>query len=103
MDSRYSMQALLTVSLNALLSKGLDLLFLLPLLFVVVKYMVAGVFGACGVPARISLLTSDVVMFFLLSLLVFSALNGHLGLPDLSSVAAPFRELTEAIRCAGLY
>lgn len=66
------------------------------------RFFVAGIFGACGVPPRVSWMTSDMVLFFLVSIVLFGALNGHAFLPDLGSIINPFRDLALAIQYAGL-
>lgn len=102
MSGRFSLQAITVVLYEFLASKGIYLIFTLPFLLAGARYFVAGVFGACGVPPRVSWMTSDVVLFFLASIVLFGILNGHSFLPDLGSILNPFRELAMAIQCAGL-
>lgn len=102
MNGRFSLQAITIVLYDFLASRGMYLLFALPFLLAGVRFFVAGIFGACGVPPKISWMTSDMVLFFLVSLILFGALNGYAFLPDLGSIINPFRELALAIQYAGL-
>lgn len=73
-----------------------------PFLLAGTRFLTASVFEACGFPPRVSLLTTDLVIFFLASLLLSSFLEGHSLFPDLAEIATPFRTLAEALQTAGL-
>lgn len=102
MNGRFSLQAISIVLYDFLAGRGMYLLFALPFLLAGVRFFVAGVFGACGVPPRVSWMTSDMVLFFLVSIVLFGALNGHAFLPDFGNILNSFRELALAIQYAGL-
>lgn len=103
MDERFSLQAISIVLSDFLASRKIGVLLALPLMLAGSRVFVTGIFGACGIPPRISWITSDMVLFFLVSILLFGAMNGHTALPDLGSLLNPFKELASAIQYAGLY
>lgn len=102
MNGRYSLRALTFALAELLAGRELFLVFVFPFLVLGARWFVAGVFGACGVPAKITWLTSDLVLFFLGAVVIFGLLNGHAVIPGFGSVLAPFRDLALAIQCAGL-
>ncbi|MDH7578177.1 MAG: hypothetical protein QHH75_10255 [Bacillota bacterium] len=104
---RLNFRTLTDFLLSFLAGRGFCFFFVLivgaPFLLAGVCLLAAGVFEACGFPPRVSLLTTDLVVFFLASLLLFSFLNGRCVLPDFASIATPFETLAEALRTAGLH
>jgi hypothetical protein len=104
---RLNFRTLSDFLLSFLAGRGFYVFFVLivggPFLLAGARLLAAGVFEACGFPPRVSLLTTDLVVFFLASLLLFSCLNGRCVLPDFASITTPFETLAEALRTAGLH
>lgn len=80
------------------------IILLAPFVLAGTRFMVAGVFSACGMPGRVSCMTTDMVIFFLAALLFFSMLDKQgMYLPGFSAIIAPLEMLANAIQNAGLY
>jgi hypothetical protein len=75
---------------------------MIPVLLVGARVLVFNLFGVCGVPLKASFTMSDMVLFFIVTLIIFSLIDGCVPLPDFMA-PKNFNGFVETVRCSGLY
>jgi len=97
-----SIRPLVNYIINSISNKVLYFILMVPVLIVGMRIFVFDVLGVCGVPIKASFAVSDMVLFFIVTLIIFSLIDGCVPMPDFLS-NPNFDGLIEKVHCSGLY
>jgi hypothetical protein len=98
-----SIRSFVNYLINCLSSKVLYFIILIPVLLAGMRIFVFNFLDVCGVPIKASFAVSDMVLFFIVALIVFTLIDGCVPVPDFMSSSDAFAEFIEKVRCTGLY
>lgn len=97
-----SIRPLINYLINGLSGKALYLFLMVPVLLMGMRILIFDALGVCGLPVKASSAVSDMVLFFVVTLITFSLIDGRLPIPGFLS-SANFDELVQKVYCSGLY
>jgi hypothetical protein len=98
-----SIRSFVNYLINCLSSKVLYFIILIPVLLAGMRIFVFNFLDVCGVPIKASFAVSDMVLFFIVALIVFTLIDGCVPVLDFMSSSDAFAEFIEKVRCTGLY
>jgi hypothetical protein len=97
-----SIRPLVNYLANSLPSKALIPIVIVPVCLAGMRLFVFNLLGVCGLPIKASFTVSDLVLFFVAALIVFSLIDGCISVPELVGDNA-LDGFIETVRCTGLY
>ncbi|MFY9273582.1 MAG: hypothetical protein WAO37_11355 [Thermacetogeniaceae bacterium] len=89
--------------INCLSSKVLYFIILTPVLLAGMRMFVFNLLDVCGVPLKASFAVSDMVLFFIVALIIFTLIDGCVPMPEILRDPNAFDVMVQKVRCAGLY
>lgn len=89
--------------INCLSSKVLYFIILIPVLLAGMRIFVFNLLDACGVPLKASFAVSDMVLFFIVALIIFTLIDGCVPMPEILRDPNAFDVMVQKVRCTGLY
>jgi hypothetical protein len=98
-----SLRPLVNYLIGCFSSKILYLILMVPVLLAGTRVFIFNILGVCGVPLKASFAVSDMALFFIVTLIIFTLLDGCVPVPDFMSSPHTFNGFVETVRCTGLY
>jgi len=89
--------------INCLSSKVLYFIILTPVLLAGMRIFVFNLLDVCGVPLKASFAVSDMVLFFIVALIIFTLIDGCVPMPEILRYPNAFDVMVQKVRCTGLY
>jgi hypothetical protein len=95
-----SVRSTVNYLINCLFNRVMCLIIMIPVVLVSMRVCVFMMLDMCGLPVKASYAVSDMVLFFVVALFVFTLIDRCIPIPD---VLKNFDALVEQARYAGLY
>lgn len=89
--------------INCLSSKVLYFVILTPVLLAGMRIFVFNLLDVCGVSLKASFAVSDMVLFFVVALIIFTLIDGCVPMPEILRDPKAFDVMVQKVRCTGLY
>jgi len=89
--------------INCLSSKVLYFIILTPVLLAGMRMFVFNLLDVCGVSLKASFAVSDMVLFFIVTLIIFTLIDGCVPMPEILGDPNAFDVMVQKVRCTGLY